>query len=72
VPLDLLLPAGTPAGRVLRHYVIDTSRSNAYDGGRQHTALEWIPDRQEGRRLTVSLQPRSVRLLVIDLASGTT
>jgi Glycosyl hydrolases family 39/Concanavalin A-like lectin/glucanases superfamily len=72
LPLDLVLPAGTPARRVLRHYVIDASRSNAHDAGRRHTALESVPNRQEGRRITVSLRPRSVHLLVIDLPSGAT
>ena len=72
VPLDLVLPAGVPAQRVFRHYVIDASRSNAYDAGRRHTALESVPNRQEGGRIRVSLRPRSVHLLVIDLPSGAT
>jgi hypothetical protein len=72
LPLDLVLPAGTPARRIFRHYVIDASHSNAYDAGQRHTALESVPDRQEGPRIRVSLRPRSVHLLVIDLPSGAT
>jgi hypothetical protein len=67
VRLDLVLPAGTAARRVLRHYVVDGSHSNAYDAGPGHAALEAVPDDQAGTRIAVSLPPRSVQLLVLDV-----
>jgi hypothetical protein len=67
--LELVLPARMAAERVRRHYVIDAGHSNAYDAGSRHAALEAVPDRQTGTRIAVSLPPRSVQLLVIDLRS---
>jgi hypothetical protein len=69
VPLELVLPTSRPAQRVLRHYVIDGSHSNAHDAGSGHAALEGVPDPQAGTRIAVSLPPRSVQLIVIDLDS---
>jgi hypothetical protein len=69
VPLEIVLPAGTPAQRVLRHYVIDAGHSDAYDAGSGHAALESVSDPQAGTRIAASLPPRSVQLIVIDLDS---
>jgi hypothetical protein len=69
VPLEIELPAGTRARRVLYHYVIDAKHSDGYDAGPRRAALQTVPDRQAGRRLVVSVPPRSVQLLVIDVGS---
>lgn len=54
------LPAGTPTA-----YVIDNTRSNRFDAGSSHQALETVPVTLSGGSVSVNLKPRSVLLLEI-------